>query len=257
MDELSVQQLNTARWRMPGRETLLTRMDEAIFSLALREDIPDICFLDDEDPEASETRCRNTIADCDGYRVRAEVAARGQMVRVADTHAPLGWFVVDRSSWKWHVGWRPIAGNKRLAFDPPILTCGRIWTSWDANNRADAAKPGFQRKVWRILGRVATNRLKSGTPLSNTLEWGSDVTTMAEAKRYGMLRTWAGHHALEWCAAGGPRRMLDGAFRPCDDWAPPSDPWYQRLRRRAEELYGPNFGLPPEVEAVGTEGSAR
>jgi hypothetical protein len=248
MDERSIQKLNTARWRMPARETLLTRMDEAIFSLALHDEIPDIRFVDDVEPQGAETGCRETIADCDGYRVHVEVVPSGDEARVGDTYAPLGWFAVDRSHWSWHIGAKPIIGDKCWAFDPPILSSGRVWTSWDVNDPADAAKPAFQRKVWRILGRITTNRLKSGTPLSNTLEWGSDFMTMAHAKRQGGLMVWAGHHALEWCAAGGPRRMLDGAFRPCDDWSPPADPWYQGLRRRAEERYGPQFGLPPEKE---------
>lgn len=127
-----------------------------------------------------------------------------------------------------------------------MLTSGHLSATWNEAYAAHAVVPVFQREVWRILERVAVNRLKGGTPLSNT--WGCDVVNMADAKLKGTCLVWAGHHALEWCAAGGPRRMLDDAFRPCDDWAPPSDPWYQSLRRRAEERYGPDFAVPPEEE---------
>jgi hypothetical protein len=246
MDEQTIEKLNTARWRMPGRETLMTRMDEAIFSLALRDEIPHICFIDDAEPDGTGNCVCETIADCKGFRARAEVVASNDAAGTGNAPAPLGRFVFERSHWSWHVGRAPIADDKRWAFDPPILTSGRIWASWDANDPADAAKPVFQRKVWRILACVTTNRLKMSTPLSAKLQWGSDVMTMADAKRQGRLATWAGHHALAWCAAGGPRRMLDGALRPCDDWAPPQDAWYQRLRRQAEERYGADFGLPPE-----------
>jgi hypothetical protein len=227
------------RWRKPSREIAMTRMDEAIFSLALGEEFPGITFEDIEPSVRAAPILRDSIADCNSPVVRGEVPA--------PPRSPTGWFQINRSSWRWVFG-RTVGDNARFAFDPPTLTGGWIATGWDLNDPAHRAMPAFQRKVWRIVERLTTNRLKTGTPRSNTLEWGSDIVTMAEAKRQNLLLVWAGHHALEWCAAGGARRMLVGAFRPCDDWAPPQDPWYLRLRRRVEERYGTDFGLPSAPE---------
>lgn len=146
-----------------------------------------------------------------------------------------------RSRWIWQLGYVP-ADDDRFAFDPPTLGEGSISALWIGDDPRYALVPAFLRGVWRILARLTTNKLKGGAPLTNILHRGTDRLLMAEA---GARAVWVGHHALEWCAAGGARRMLDGKWRPCDDWAPPGNVWYQRLRRRVEERYGPGFGLPP------------
>ena len=90
----------------------------------------------------------------------------------------------------------------------------------------------FVNKLWRLLNRLMTNRLKSAMRLERH--------TMAEAKG-GVM--WAGHHALQWCREG-ERRMVNGSLVPCDDWALPDDDWYQDLYRRVVDRYGPDFGDP-------------
>jgi hypothetical protein len=57
---------------------------------------------------------------------------------------------------------------------------------------------------------------------------------------------WLGHHALEW-SRQNPRRMLSGGFRASDDWEVPQNEWYQSLRRRVDEKYGPELGEPPSA----------
>jgi hypothetical protein len=219
------------RWpllRKRQRELVMTRMDEAILSEALRDTYPVVEFLDGE-------ARRESLADCRLTTVK---------IRVREPDSVSGWLEFGRSRWLWdlrRLGVEP----RQLSFDAPMLMSGDIFAGWDERNPADAFVPELQRKTWRIIARIATNQLKGGTVLSNILEWGSDVVTTADARRQNPWSVWAGHHALEWCAAGGPRRMLDGVFRPCDDWAPPQGAWYQGLRRRVEERYGPDFGLPP------------
>jgi hypothetical protein len=142
------------------------------------------------------------------------------------------WFIP--SEWDW--GPRHILA--KWAWDPPTLSEGWIWGGFWPEDKNQIA---FIRRVWRIIERISTNRYNAGHPLGNAMMNG-DEALMAESK--GGL-TWIGHHALEWSRDGGPRRMLDGKFRPCDDWMPPQDEWYQSLRRAVFDRYGPEFGRPP------------
>jgi hypothetical protein len=221
------------RWQMRERQVLMTRMDEAIFSEALRDAVPAIRIREDIETPTPGSVNRDSVAACTSCIVHVDAGGDG---------APLGSLLVLRSRWVFAY---PHIDASRLAYDLPTLASGTISTTWDANDPADLQKPKLQRTVWRLLERIATNRLKLGTPHTNTLIRGNDRLTMAEAAPKNGWGLWAGHHALEWCAAGGVRRMLDGGCRPCDDWWPPQNAWYRALRRRVEERYGPDFGLPP------------
>ena len=53
---------------------------------------------------------------------------------------------------------------------------------------------------------------------------------------------------MTWAQAA-PRRMLEGRFRPCDDWAPKKSAWYRDLEERVKAKYGPGFGDEPVVRA--------
>jgi hypothetical protein len=89
-------------------------------------------------------------------------------------------------------------------------------------------------KVWNILSKVATNRVKSGI----------DRERVVLSENAGGGDIWAGHHMLKWCAAA-PRRMLDGSKIPCDDWKFPDSPWYQNLYTRAVAMFGQEIGGAP------------
>jgi hypothetical protein len=41
--------------------------------------------------------------------------------------------------------------------------------------------------------------------------------------------------------------MLAGAYRVCDDWQVPQTQWYQSLRWRVEERFGPDFDDTPPL----------
>ena len=129
-----------------------------------------------------------------------------------------------RSEWFWGV---PHGGD--WAFDLPTLEFNQMYMHYGRDSKEDRA---FVDKLWRLFGRLMTNRIKSGA-------WPEPVM-QAEAKGGDM---WAGHHALERCL-GGKRRMLMGCRVPCDDWAPPDSDWHEDLRRRVVEKFGPAIGDP-------------
>ena len=120
---------------------------------------------------------------------------------------------------------RGLAGRPEAswAFALPTLEPGRLDVSADA---ADPDAPAFVRTVWRALRRVATNRLKSGLD--------SGPLALAACRGGGL---WAGHHALERCRAA-PRRLIAGAWGPCDDWTAPDTAWHRAARARAVERVG-------------------
>ncbi|MCP4328448.1 MAG: hypothetical protein GY791_08430 [Alphaproteobacteria bacterium] len=108
-----------------------------------------------------------------------------------------------------------------MAFDDPTLEEGWI-TSWF--DRDDLAEKAFVRKIWRILDKMTCRDYKveyphTGQALGDTI---SDVR--------------AGHDALRWCGQG-KARMLNGLWRPWDDWEFPNLPWYD----------GREVGDPPGV----------
>jgi hypothetical protein len=230
----------------------MTQMDEEVLAEALRQTFPRVIFLE-EDPWWDPTDpSRDSISDIDSPVARVAVPDSPSWApaikrspefprRYTWVDPPPRALHIVRSYWEWHPG-LTAEDSKRFAFDPPTLSVGQIGALWDDNDPRNAGVPAFIRQVWRIIARITTNKLKSGTPLMNELMSGSDRLLMSESKGGDY---WAGHHALEWCASGGPRRMLAGGFRACDDWAPPRDPWYQDLRRRVEERYGRDFGNPP------------
>ena len=115
-----------------------------------------------------------------------------------------------------------LGGGGRWAFDPPCLSDGRIPGNWSDDNEEEKA---FLRQVWRLLGKLTTNRMQVGHVKSGTVYSGDT--------RGGEY--WAGHHALLWCR-GAPRLMLNGLYRPRENWEMPDNPWYRDLLERAGEL---------------------
>lgn len=234
------------------RLVIMTRKDDAIFSEALRARFPSVVFLEGGAWFDPAPPVRASIADCLSGEALAEVpygqdwqpstepypGAPGRY-RLGSSSGRSLRFVLSR--WVWRGGYTP-ADNDRFAFDFPTLGLGWLYVQGSIEDLRDETAPVFHQAVWRIIKRISTNRLKTGSALTNELTFGSDRMLTSEVAEHPY---WAGHHALEWCAAGGPRRMLDGGYRPCDDWAPPQNRWYQALRRKVEERYGPDFGNPP------------
>jgi hypothetical protein len=127
--------------------------------------------------------------------------------------------------------WGSAVGERKWVFSLPMPERGHISTGqwiWDEELTE------FRRSVSRILGKLMTNRLK---------HWHEKdkVIHRKDSRRYG---TWAGLHVLDWCR-DGPRRMINGEYRPCDDWELTETRWYSDLRERVAGRFGENFGEPP------------
>jgi hypothetical protein len=125
------------------------------------------------------------------------------------------------------------------------LEAGDIARVWSPDLPEHEIVPSFLRQVWKLIGKMSTSRVRPGHPKTDQM-FGEAGGGTSQAPAFKSL-TWCGHHALEWCKAGGARRMLDGWYRPCDDWEVPKNAWYQRLKAMVEERYGRDFGNPPEA----------
>jgi hypothetical protein len=214
-------------YRTRGRDIIFSPVDEAVFAAALHRDFPGVLFTDRMDWEGDRPPFRDSPLDCDDRRqLHILVPERPGPPEVAPPPSLPGWYCLRDSPEREltflpsHWAWRPQHLQPKWAWDPPTLDQGWIWCGFGPEEKRQIA---FIRHVWRLIERIATNAFKAGHPLGNAL-MGCERTLTAECKG-GMV--WIGHHALEWSRAGGPRRMLDGKFRPCDDWAPPADEWYR------------------------------
>lgn len=257
---MNFEELTELRWKTRQRDVILTDRDEALLSEALRAEFPAVVFYETAAGDPPSVRTLHAIPESTGVVHACVPSNADEVPHFLPDATALGGYILRgspraismvRCDWLWSFGYSP-EDTARFAFDPPTRTVGWITASWAPAHPSFAEVPAFVRRVWRVLARLTTNKLKSGTPQMNILERGSDRLLVAEA---GGVSVWAGHHALEWCAAGGVRRMLDGKWRPCDDWAPPDDAWYQNLRRRVEQRYGPGFGLPPAEPPEGKASS--
>lgn len=215
------------------RLKLMDAFDDAMLSFALKDAYPGVVFLDYIGAANTRLEERASIAECgDVVFIRfkeersesdIEQPGRGWTRRAIGSPGP---FMLQYRRNRWFWG-SPHGGN--WAFDLPTLEHALMAIDHDRTSKADRA---FVNKLWRLLNRLMTNRLKN--PL-----WHGPFT-LADAKGGDF---WAGHHALQWCREG-ERRMLMGCRIPCDDWALPDDDWYQDLYRRVVERYGPAFGDP-------------
>ena len=212
-------------------------MDDAMLSLALRDAFPTAIFCSSGRPPTSpRLDSHRTIPECGSVSVLILVPEpdwRPEFER--DTEYP-EWFNVlnspcryihySRTGWFWG-GWQPA----QWSFDLPTPEFGTFSTNY---NPDDAGQRAFVNKVWNILSKLATNRMKSGI--------AKDMVVLSGDAGGGMI--WAGHHILKWCASE-PRRMVDGWALPCDDWKFPDTPWHRDLFERATAMFGPKYGGAP------------
>jgi hypothetical protein len=231
---------------------VLLRKDEAILSEALRESFPHVMFLSDT---WNEERAYDSILQVPGIKVSIlfPQSDRWRPVPAFDpeTGERDGYLGLNWNRWLSFLrgGWSGIGdfdwpGRAKLAYDPPTPELGNIQGSYSVLDPDNATFLAIAREVWKIIGRIATNRVKFGHPLGNKLE-GREHQLMADAKGH---TEWFGHSALEWCRDGianGERRMLCGNRRPADDWEVPTNSWYQGLRRKVEKRYGHDLDDPP------------
>jgi hypothetical protein len=199
-----------------GLNVFLTRIDEAAFTRAMLEAFPDAEFLEQYwDGRKHAER-----------RVEALHLADSLHVYVRIPHP--GW-IGDRSLWNpklsaWMSGpdvsveffrsvwdWTLIRGAK-WAWDPPILTGGRI----NASYRKD--DPFDQDFVTTVLRRVLPSA----------------------ARRFRSVN-YVGHDALRW-ASEAPRRMIDGNLRPPQGWS------FHKIRPAKRKYYEGLEAMRPESD---------
>ena len=218
-----------------ARFKIMDAFDDAMLSLALEDAYPNVVYEDSRAATKTERFMRRaSIPECTGREAEVHFVPEGWE---PDFVFPPGGQFPDnlmnppeynldywRSEWFWGV---PHGGN--WAFDLPTLEFDQMYMYYDRDSKEDRA---FVAKLWRLFGRLMTNRLKH--------PYSPRPFMQAEAKGGDM---WAGHHVLEWCL-GGKRRMLMGHSVPCDDWAPPDSDWHKDLRRRVVEKFGPGIGDP-------------
>jgi hypothetical protein len=199
------------------RYVIFLEPDEAIFTIALKDQFPDLTFMAEHAKLFGGKRPCSSLALSDSGLVWA---------RVVRGWAPDFYLHIVRSRWLWEDG--PGRGAGRWAWDPPTPSTGSVFSSYMPG---DEAARRFVQRVWRIIELIATNRVKKGHPRGNEL-MGGDRVLMIDVKGGDI---WCGHQALAWSQAGGNRTMLDGGFRPCDDWEMPHHPRYRDLMCRAME----------------------
>jgi hypothetical protein len=229
---------------------IFTPVDELIFSLAIRDIIPSAVFLSGhrlrghDDVQTDWTKISSmsiviAVPETAGWRPQFESnAAYLDWTTIKNLPSRAAHFL--RSEWDWDTTGRQPKAHQ-LAYEPPTLFEGSVGAKFDPDHPLAPELTAFMKQLFRIISRIGTNRFKTGTPRSNEIERGTDVLRMRDAKRRNL---WLGHHALEWCQKS-PRRMLGGAYRPCDDWRLPRTDWYRLLRRRVEQTYGIGIGEPP------------
>jgi hypothetical protein len=225
--------------RNKARYLVMDDMDDAVLSLALRDAFPTVVFCASGkslsepflDLRSSVPECRESVITvlfpAPDWQPEFEKYPKNPKWHVI-ANTPNRYLHYNRTSWFWGDPKR-----SRWAFDLPTPQHGSISTNYDPD---DPEQRAFVNKVWNILKKLTTNRMKSAL--------AKDRVVLSADAGGGMV--WAGHHVLEWCAAG-PRRMIDGCARPCDDWTPPDTAWYRDLRERAEVMSGSDFGGVPEA----------
>ncbi|MCB2101860.1 MAG: hypothetical protein KDE22_13375 [Rhodobacterales bacterium] len=123
------------------------------------------------------------------------------------------------------------SGPRKWVFDLPMPERGSVSIGpWFWNEEEIA----FRKKVSSILGKLTVNRLKHWFDRDQVLAY-------KDAPRRS---TRAGRHVLEW-ARQGERRMLDGVYRPCDDWKSAKTAWYAALEARVQAAYGGDMDDQP------------
>lgn len=219
--------MDTPRWRKRGKNVALTRIDEAAYSLLLKEAFPGIVFVGywppgnpgDTDRELTtewlDAHGRDSLHEIDDYTVRVFIpSCRWRpLPLVIDGYSynlsgPYLSFRYCRGRWNW----RTYRGAK-LAYDPPTLDFGDINTSYLTDEPENKA---FYEKALRIVRKVATNQVRSELPHSGHV-YGE-----------GRGQYWVGHDAYRWCSES-PTRMIAGIARPTLDWKFPDVPWYRAV----------------------------
>lgn len=232
--------MDTPRWRKRAKDVALTRIDEAAYSVLLREAFPGIVFvgywplqkLKDHDrgmtAEWLEANSFDSIHTVEDNQVRAIVpSCRWRPLPLAvdgysyNVEGPYLDFTYHRGHWDW----RTHRGAK-LAYDPPTLSFGNINTSYLTD---EPALKAFYEKALRLVRKVSTNKVRRELPHIGFV-YGDGTSSF-----------WIGHDAFRWCSES-PTRMVGGLVRPTLDWEFPDVPWYRAVDGVERGFMGPQPG---------------
>ena len=239
----------TTRWR----QLVMDHFDEAMLTFALREAFPrmrivtDIHHLRraelDERPHIAQPRQGQNWAPL-LYLLFPEESWNPVILPDLPgghfsylSNAPRHHVVYRRGNWDWGA---TFGEEPKWSFSLPTPRCGDFIIDYDRQDERDRI---FVRDVWRVMGRLTTNRLKRELP---------HLGVVHEAEvRSGI---WVGHHVLEWCQQLYDR-MIDGWFRPVDGWRAPDTTWHREMRARVVARFGHELDEPKEPEGRYHDGS--
>lgn len=202
------------------REVIFNARDEVAFGRILRERYPTIRFIRDTNYLTDDIQTYTRIQDCPGDRMKVFmpkenwqplILYRGSLPSVRYyLHLPRQHFRYQRGCWVW-----PML-KRKWAFDPPYLESGQVdgafWKEDDEEKRL------FLVAVWRLITKIS--------------------------KCIGS--SWCGYDAMRE-ALERPRGLLDGCFRPPDEWGSFTEgsPYYN------DELWDDNAADHPGLDARG------
>jgi hypothetical protein len=221
--------MDSVRWRKRGKNVALTRIDEAAFSILLKEAFPGIVFLGSRafrnlidigidrgmTAEWLDAHGRDSLHEVDDHPVRVFMPSCQWRPLPLIIHGrslmpngPCLGFEYRRGAWNW----RTYRGAK-LAYDPPTLDFGEIGTVYLSD---DPENKAFYGKALRLARKVATDRVRRELPHIGHVYGDGRATYLI------------GHDAYRWCSES-PTRMVAGLARPTLDWEFPDVPWYRAV----------------------------
>jgi hypothetical protein len=218
------------RWR--SRRIVFDSFDEAMFLLAMWETYPRMFVLHGSHDllQPSDFVGPTGLADLiapnsfawrlhfpdEGWRpvILPEPQGRYNFIANAPRHSL--YYVRDHRSWGTMI--------VRAPYDTPKLSI-----HIDIDRELDRS---FVNTVWRIVSRVATNRVKFGTPV---------VELAYSAGRGGSI--WCGHHVYAWWCQKVYHQVTDEQIRPIE-WKVPDTPWHRGMRARVIAQFGHELDEP-------------
>ena len=232
--------MDTPRWRKRSKSVALTRIDEAAYSILLKEAFPGIVFvgsmalrrLKDHNRgmtaewfEASSYDSIHAVDDTSVIAIIPSCRWRPLPLVIDGYSYNLKGAFLDFSYYRGQWDWRTHHGAK-LAYDPPTLGFGIINTSYLTD---EPALKAFYEKALRLVRKVSTNKVRRELPHIGYV-YGDGTSSF-----------WIGHDAFRWCSES-PTRMVAGLVRPTLDWAYPDVPWYRAVEGVDRGFTGPRPG---------------
>jgi hypothetical protein len=234
-------------YRCRSLELAMTAKDEAVFSEALRAEIPHIGFMSSHGdlmfrPNAVEFEgsCRIVVPpDAEWWK---EVESHPWIVNHLSLHycaRPYTSINFFRSRWTWSTGY----GNHNWAWDPPTLDVGFISTCILKDGLAEVAQQVEQ--VWKVAKRVGARCLVPAQLPEEPLPPDRRPRTLPGTHPQPLV----GFDAAAWCRVA-PRRMINGYGRPSKYWEPPRSAWYDTTAALMEQRYGDLLANPESEPRV-------